>query len=167
MIPWQLWQWEPCSQVSARIPWRNLGSEPTAHRLGHKSTFCSGSPEMDAPFMSVPLFMVSVIQGAFVNTCRCNNCCSIIDFLSSVVGYSAPDGIAQKKTNSLQSEHPAFVVLWIALQGCVPTQQSCCGHLGHNGSGCVDRGGSWSSSSIELEGHFAPCGDVGLGSKIG
>ena len=58
---------------------------------------------MDAPFMSVPLFMVSVIQGAFVNTCRCNNCCSIIDFLSSVVGYSAPDGIAQKKkSNSLQ-----------------------------------------------------------------
>ena len=52
---------------------------------------------MDAPFMSVPLFMVSVIQGAFVNTCRCNNCCSIIDFLSSVVGYSALDGIAQKK----------------------------------------------------------------------
>lgn len=99
----QLWQWVPCSQVSARIPWRNLGSEPTAHRLRHKSTFCSGSPEMDAPFMSVPLFMVSVIQGAFVNTCRCNNCCSIIDFLSSVVGYSAPDGIAQKKkSNSLQ-----------------------------------------------------------------
>ena len=66
---------------------------------------------MDAPFMSVPLFMVSVIQGAFVNTCRCNNCCSTIDFLSSVVGYSAPDGIAQKKQIHFKSEHPAFVVL--------------------------------------------------------
>ena len=108
----QLWQWEPCSQVSARIPWRNLGSEPTAHRLGHKSTFCSGSPEMDAPFMSIPVFIVSVIQSAFANTCRCNNCCSTIDFLSSVVGYSAPDGIAHK-TNQIhfKSEHPAFVVL--------------------------------------------------------